>query len=168
MSPHKKRQIIGLDRWYDPATLRLDHDTALRLLDQQGLIRCADPHWIAETRRLFLPIVIALQDMVMSSILSLVYCYDQRVQPPALAKNDGYASVSERQDSGRRVASIGVSIQAIQQGDGYATLILLHELAHILRAYPSEHGIEFHQQLDSMIERFNRCTGDHIVNDYYE
>lgn len=160
--------MTGLDRWRNMEALWRDHDVALRLLDRQGLIRCTDPHWVAEAKRLFLPVVIAMRDDVMGSVLSLVYCYDQRQQPPALAKNDGYSSVSKRQTDGRRVASIGISVQAIQQGDGYATMILLHELAHILRAYPSEHGPEFHRELDRMIEQFNRRTGGHIVNDYLE
>lgn len=154
------------DRWHDPATLRRDHDTALRLLDQQGLVRCMDPHWVAETKRLFLAILLALQEAMMESCLSLVYCYDQRQQPPNIAKYDGYSSVSERLQDGRRVASVGVSVQALQQGDTYGTLILLHELTHILKAYPTEHGSEFHRQLNRLIEQFNRCTGGHIVNDY--
>lgn len=162
-----REALMVNDRWSDLATLRRDHDTALRLLDQQGLIRCIDPHWTAEAKRLFLPIVVALQSVIMGSLLSLVYCYDQQQQPPHIAKNDGYSSVSERQADGRRVASIGVSVQAIQQGDAYATMIFLHELAHILRSYPVEHGREFHRTLDGLIARYNAATGAQIENDYF-
>lgn len=156
-----------IDRWYDLEALRRDHDTALRLLDQQGLVRCMDPHWVAEAKRMFLPVIVALQDAVMGSVLSLVYVYDQRQQPPNIAFCDGYSSASEQMQDGRRVASIGVSIQALQQGDAYATMVLLHELTHILKAYPVEHGVEFHAQLDRLIDRFNAATGSNLVNDRF-
>lgn len=155
------------DRWSDISALRRDHDTALRLLDQQGLVRCMDPHWLAEAKRLFLEIIVALRETVMSSCLSLVYCYDQQKQPPNIAKCDGYSSVSEHLRDGRKVASIGVSIQALQQGDAHALLILLHETAHILGSYPVEHGVEFHEQLDKLIAQFNQRTGGRLVNDRF-
>ena len=155
------------DRWHNPETLRRDHDTALRLLEQQGLVRYMDPHWAAEAKRLFLSIIVALPDVIMGSVLSLVYVYDQRQQPVDLAKNDGYSSVSEQMQDGHRVASIGVSIQALQRGDAYAMMILLHEMAHILRSYPVEHGVEFHAQLDQLINRFNAATGSSLVNDRF-
>ena len=156
-----------LDRWHDMEALRRDHDIALRLIDRQGLIRCTDQHWVMEAKRLFLPIVIALQNVVMGSILALVYVYDQHQQPANLAKNDGYSSVSKRQTDGRRVASIGVSIQALQQGDEYAVMVLLHELTHILSSYPAEHGTEFHRTLDKLIARYNAATGAKIENDCF-
>lgn len=155
------------DRWHDMDALRRDHDTALRLLDRQGLIRCIDQHWVMEAKRLFLPIVISLQNVVMGSVLSLVYCYDQQQQLPTLAKNDGFSSVSEHQKDGRRVASIGISIQAMQQGDECAVMVLLHELTHILSSYPAEHGRTFHQTLDKLIARYNTATGAKIKNDYF-
>lgn len=103
----------------------------------------------------------------MRSSLSLVYVYDQREQPESISPNDGYSSVSERQTDGRRVASIGISIQALHRGDEYAVMVLLHELAHILRSYPVDHGQEFHQTLDKLIVRYNVATGAKIENDYF-
>lgn len=67
-----------IDRWHDPETLRRDHDTALRLIDRQGIIHCHDPHWTAEAKRLFLSIIVVLPDVIMGSVLSLVYVFDQR------------------------------------------------------------------------------------------
>lgn len=155
------------DRWHDPAVLRQDHDIALRLLDRQGLVRCTDQQWVAEAKRLFLPIVVALRETIMGSCLSLVYVYNQRQQPANLAKNDGYSSVSERQKDGRRVASIGVSVQALKRGEEYASLVLLHELTHVLKSYPVDHGVEFHRELDRLIAQYNQRTGGHVVNDRY-
>lgn len=83
------------DRWSDISALRRDHDTALRLIDRQGMIRCVDPRWVSEAKRLFSEIIVALRETVMESYLSLVYCYDQQEQPPNIAKCDGYSSVNE-------------------------------------------------------------------------
>ena len=154
-----------LDRWHNPDQLRRDHDAALRLIDRQGLIRCTDRYWIAEAKGAFLKIIGALWDDVIGSTLSLVYCYDQSIQPPAIAKCDGYSSVSERQSDGWRVASVGISLQALQAGDSYAALVLLHELCHVLHGFPA-HGQEFHKRLDSLIERYNLLAGGNVENDY--
>lgn len=91
--------------------------------------------------------------------------YDQSIQPPAIAKCDGYSSVSERQSDGWLVASVGISLQALQAGDSYAALVLLHELCHVLHGFPA-HGQEFHKRLDSLIERYNLLAGGNVVNDY--
>ena len=154
-----------LDRWHNPDQLRRDHDDALHLIDRQGLIRCTDRYWIAEAKGAFLKIIGALWDDVMWSTLSLVYCYDQSIQPTAIAKCDGYSSVSERQSDGWRVASVGISLQALQAGDSYAALVLLHELCHVLHGFPA-HGQEFHKRLDSLIERYNLLAGGNVENDY--
>ena len=99
--------------------------------------------------------------------LSLVYCYDQDRQPPRIARCDGYSSVSERQSDGRRVSSVGVSIQALRYDRTYSTMLPLHELTHTLSGFPSEHGPEFHAYLDGLIARFNAATGASVKNDYY-
>ena len=112
----------NLDRWLNSDQLRRDHDAALRLIDRQGLIRCTDRYWIAEAKGAFLKIIGALWDDIMGSTLSLVYCYDQSIQPTAIAKCDGYSSVSERQSDGQRVASVGISLQALHAGEDYAVL----------------------------------------------
>lgn len=155
----------ALDRWHDPEQLRRDHDDALRLIDRQGIIRSTDTCWILAAKAIFLKIVIALQDVIMGSTLSVAFCYDQDLQPPNFVAYDGWASVSERQSSGRRVSAIGISIQALQAGESYAALILLHELCHVLHGFPS-HGPEFHEHLDALITRYNTAAGANIQNDY--
>ncbi|MDE7172281.1 MAG: hypothetical protein K2O11_10490 [Oscillospiraceae bacterium] len=156
-----------LDRWHDMAALQRDHDTALRELEKQGLIRCQDPHLGTETKRIFTGIILALQRVIMKSSLSLVYCYDQRQQPPNLAGFDGYSSVHIHEPDGRRVSSIGVSVQALQRGDEYAAFVLLHELAHITGRSEPEHGKLFHIWLDMLIASYNEATSAKIINDYY-
>lgn len=165
VTPKKRGSTNALDRWHDPEQLRRDHDDALRLIDRQGIIRSTDTCWILAAKANFLKIVIALQDVIMGSTLSLVFCYDQDLQPPDIAENDGRASTSERQSTGRRVSAIGISIQALQAGESYAALILLHELCHVLHGFPS-HGPEFHEHLDALIKRFNESTGSNVRNDY--
>ena len=158
--------MSNLDRWHNPAQLQRDHDDAICLIDRQGMIRCTDEYWIAEAKGVFLKIIVALWDVVMSSTLSLVYCYDQSAQPPHLAKCEGYSSVSTHLPSGRQVSSIGISIKALQGGDSHAALILLHELTHILSSFPSEHGAAFHERLDKLIEQYNMSTEASVKNDY--
>lgn len=155
-----------LDRWHDMAALQRDHDIALRELEKQGFVRCRDPHWAAETKRIFTGVIFALQRVIMKSSLSLVYCYDQRQQPPNLAGFDGYSSVHTHEPDGRRVSSIGVSVQALQMGDEYAAFILLHELAHVTGRNEPEHGQLFHAWLDMLIVSYNKATGAKIINDY--
>ena len=154
-----------IDRWHNPDQLREDHDDVLRLIDRQGMIRCMDNHWISKARGTFLKIIVSLWDVVLGSTLSLVYCYDESIQPPNLANCDGYSSVSENPSDGRMVSSIGVSVQALQAGDSYAALVLLHELCHVLHGFPA-HGQEFHKRLDSLIERYNLLAGGNVENDY--
>lgn len=61
---HMGLEVLPMnDCRHDPETLRRDYDTALRLLDQRGLVRCMDPHWTAEAKRLFLSIIVVLPDV---------------------------------------------------------------------------------------------------------
>lgn len=167
VTPKKGANFTGtLDRWHDPEQLRRDHDAALRLIDRQGIIRSTDKRWVSEAKAVFLKIIVSLQGVIMGSTLSHVFCYDQNVQPPAIARCDGWASVSERQSSGRQVSAVGISIQALQAGESYAALILLHELCHVLHGFPA-HGPEFHKRLDRLIGTYNAATGSHIENDYF-
>ena len=158
-----------MDRWGNPAELHRDHDTALYLIRQQGVIFADDPIAKGQAREILAKIFLAMPDVIFSSILSLVYVYDQGVQPPAISGNDGYASISERLPDGRKVASIGISTQAIKCGPEYAALIVMHELAHITvngRLVSGQHGGAFHIWLDMLIRRYNSYHHTSIKNDY--
>lgn len=159
------------ERWIKPEMLQRDHDAALCLIRQQGIIFASDPAAKAQAREITAKVFLALPDVIFSSILSLVYLYDMDRQPPAVSKSDGYASVSERLPNGRKVASIGISTQALQSGPEYATLVFLHELTHVTipaKLVEGEHGGAFHFWLDQLIARFNKYHGSTIINDYYK
>ena len=152
--------------WTDPALLWRDHKRALELVREQGIRICLDPAERELAKRIFTPLSAVFWPDLLCSCLSLVYVYDQGAQSPAVKKCDGYSSVSERQNDGRRVASIGISLQALHAEEDYAVLIFLHELCHVLYGVPP-HGRRFHQKLDLLIERYNRATGAAVSNDYF-
>ena len=156
-----------MNRWDDPAALAWRKKIAMRELEKQGLVFSDDPVAWAALREIFTSVFLCLHREIMErGRLALVYYYDMDTQPPEISKCDGYSSVSERQSDGQRVSSVGVSVQALRYGRDYGAMILLHELAHTLSGFPSEHGPEFHAYLDGLIGRYNRATGAFIVNDY--
>ena len=153
--------------WTDKALLQRDHERAIKFVQDQGVIICFDPAEWEFAKRTFAQITSIFLPDLLCSALSLVYVYDQDAQPPEISKCDGRSSVSERQSDGRRVASVGISLQALHYREDYAILILLHELTHILSGFPSEHGPEFHAYLDKLIARYNAATGATVQNDYF-
>lgn len=151
--------------WCDMEILQQDHEWALELVKVQGIKICLDPAERALAKETLAPITSIFYPDLLCSILSLIYLYDMDKQPLAVKKSDGYSSVSERQSDGRRVASIGISLQALHAGKDYAVLVFLHELCHCLYS-SSPHGTEFHQKLDFLLKRYNMGTGSDIKNDY--
>ena len=118
-------------------------------------------------REILIKVFAAIPNVVFTSILSLVYTYDMTRQPSAISKSDGYSSISEHLSDGRQVASIGISLQALQSGPDYATLVFLHELAHVTidrRLVKGEHSA-FLFWLDQLITRFNKYHSSRIIND---
>lgn len=157
-----------MSRWDNKIELRRDHDTARRLLLDQGVVLADDPGAWAKLREVFTSVFLVLHREIMErGTLSLVYCYDQDKQPPRITGCDGYSSISEKLTDGRRVSSIGVSVQALFYSRDYAVMLILHELTHTLYWVPSEHGIAFHGHLDRLIAAYNAATGAAIRNDYY-
>lgn len=154
--------------WSKPGSLHQDKMKACKLVTEQGIIICLDDNERQYAKKVFKPIGEIFRDEMLSSSLSLIYLYDQNKQPPHIAKNDGYASVSKMLKDGRRVSSIGISIQALHNTKEYAVLVFLHELTHILYYTEQEHGTVFHNYLDSLIERYNAATSERVKNDYFE
>ncbi len=154
-------------RWTDKALLQRDHELALELAREQGIKLCLDPAEREIAKQTFSQISSIFWVDLMCSDLAAIYVYDMDTQPPEVSKCDGYASVGKRQSDGRRVASIGISIQALHAGANYAVMVFLHELTHVLSGFPSEHGPEYHAYLDRLIERYNQAAGTEITNDYF-
>lgn len=151
--------------WTDRALLQRDHELALKFVRDQDIKICLDPAEREFAKRTFATITDVFLPDLLCSCLSLIYLYDQDAQPPEISKCDGYSSVSERQSDGKRVASIGISLQTLHAGEDYAVLVFLHELCHVLYGFPA-HGQVFHKRLDSLIERYNLLTGAGVKNDY--
>ena len=157
-----------MNRWDNLEELQRDHDVARQLLLKQGVVLSDDPAALAALREIFTSVFLCFHREIMErGTLALVYTYDQDRQPPRIAGCDGYSSVSEKQRDGRRVSSVGVSVQALRYDRNYSVMLLLHELAHTLSVFPTEHGPEFHAYLDGLIARFNAATGAAIQNDYF-
>ncbi len=157
----KKQYIKYLSR------LKLSRQAALELVLQQGIIIEYDANLRKTAKSIFLKIGKVFINELTVSTLSLVYVYDQNKQPANIAKNDGYASISQKLNIFSRVSAIGISTQALQKGEEYAALVFLHELAHILYNVPDKHGEEFHKHLNKLIDRYNSETGSQIKNDYF-
>lgn len=151
--------------WTSREMLQRDRALALGFVRDQNIKICLDPTERELAKQTFLRITKTFFPDLLCSCLSLIYVYDQDVQPPTVKKCDGYSSVSERQSDGRRVASIGISLQALHAGENYAVLIFLHELCHVLHGFPA-HGPEFHKHLDRLIAKYNAATKGTVVNDY--
>ncbi len=147
--------------------LKTDKNKALKYVCEQGIKMCYDENLREIAKQITLKICKVFIVEILNSTLSLIYLYDQNEQIPEFTKADGCANISERQENGKRVSAIGISIQALMQGSEYTTLIFLHEFAHILYKVEVEHGEEYHKHLDKLIERYNNATGSQIKNDYF-
>lgn len=97
--------------------------------------------------------------------LSAIYLYRQDEQATErLRKSDAIIWKDVTLDGFGTLYAVGISLEAIERGKEYTELLFLHELCHI--HVSGNHGPEFHNQLDSMIELFNQRTGSRIVNDH--
>lgn len=153
--------------WNEPVLLHRDKKKAYKFIKEQGIIICLDDDERRHAKKVFKLVGEIFRDEMLSSSLSLIYLYDQNKQPPHIAKNDGYSSVSKKLKDGRRVSSIGISIQALNNTKEYAVLVFLHELTHVLYRTEQEHDTVFHNYLDSLIEKYNAATGERVKNDYF-
>lgn len=161
------------DRWADPEQLRADGRRVLRWIQRQGVIVCCDPTERERAGEYLLPAFRALEDIIRPVALVAVYLYRQTDQPPSLRTTDGTAmrnvdGIEWKDVTGDRgeLHAIGLSCEALKRGSEYTQFLFLHELAHVFGS--GDHSLEFHQQLDRLIEQFNRYTGGHVVNDYCE
>lgn len=162
------------DYWADLPQLRADGRRVLRWIKQQGVIMCRDPVERVKATEFLLPVFQALEDVIRPMPLVALYLYWQADQPSSLQTTSrtpmqDVDGIEWKDVTGNRgeLHAIGLSCEALGRGPEYTRFLFLHELAHILRAYPTEHGSEFHQQLDQLIDRFNATTGSSLVNDRF-
>lgn len=102
--------------------------------------------------------------------LAAVFVYRQQEQTGEAKGADGITLWFSNPRIYAIVFSVGVSVEALKMGNDYATMVFLHELAHV-RVSPTDneamkHDRFFHSYLDKLIERYNQRTGKRIKNDY--
>lgn len=154
--------------WLNKDTLEREHRLARKLVEDQGIVISKDAAAYELARAAFAKVAIAEQNFLFPSTLRLVYVYDMDEQPKEheISNSDGFSGVSEKMEDGKRVSSIGISIQALQKSEEYAALIFLHELAHVV-SHGRKHDKLYHVLLDMMIAQYNDHHGTHVVNDYF-
>lgn len=103
--------------------------------------------------------------------LAAVFVYRQQEQTGEQKDTDGITLWFTNPEIYASVSSVGVSVEALRAGEEYATMVFLHELAHV-RVSPTDseampHDRFFHSYLDRLIARYNQRTGKRIENDYF-
>ena len=79
-------------------------------------------------------------------------------------KDGEYYLRAQKEKPLEKYALIGISKSALDKGEEYALMVLLHELTHVLSR--SDNRMIFHGLLDGMILELNSKTGLHVVNDH--
>lgn len=151
-----------ISRWFNPMELQRISEMALCEVTKKGIVLCNDPVYLNQMRAVYIPVFLSLQAEILLSDLAFWYCYRQIEQPPPISKYDGYSSADII--GGRRIASLGLSIEALDTGVDYAAFVCLHELAHVITG--RDHDRKYHTYLDRLIQKYNGATGKHIQNDY--
>lgn len=148
--------------------LEADRKRLRRWIESQGQIFSDDPAIVAAAE----PVFLAIQGIFPGfwECVTLAFCYVVAEQPEDL-RADGYCWVDVTSDAGV-LYGIGLSYEATEKGFVYASLVVLHELTHILCEIAGtckvhEHDQHFHNVLDGLITRFNTQTGLEVKNDYY-
>lgn len=89
--------------------------------------------------------------------LKLVYLYSKQEHPPPI---NNYYGVCFGTESG--IYAIGISLEAIAEGEKSATGVFLHELAHVITGN-NGHTKEFYLKLHELTEQYNRKMGKKII-----
>ena len=150
--------------------LEADRKRLRRWLQNEGVVMCEDPEVLALAR----PVLMAIAETFPAYIPDCVqdfYVYRCSEQPEGLQSMDGINWKNCTRDVGN-LYSIGLSVEALERGTTYATMICLHELCHALCDIAEiggndDHDQRFHSILDGLIARFNAETGMQVKNDYF-
>ncbi len=131
--------------------------------ERKGAVICDDP---TEKQRLvqYIAPVAALFPYFVEKLIGGVYPYRMGEQGTAeLRESDGITWEYHDTDTGKVGYMIGVSIDAMNEGEEYTAFLFMHELAHITTG--GEHPRAFHDQLDELLLIYNRATGESLAND---
>lgn len=151
---------MSRNRWQCLDKLKSNHETALRYVHEQGIKICTDASERERSMRFLLPIFQVFYDEISHSSLSLIYLYRQSEQSAEFADFDGRCYTSADCDT----SSIGLSVELIHANPDYTTMVIIHELAHLLRVGDEN----FFRIMDELVQRYNSVTNSMIVNDYSE
>lgn len=149
--------------------MRKNFEIALQDIRQQGYRPSNRKEDIELLKAVLLPVMAIFEYEVTE--LAAVFVYRQQEQTGEAKGADGITLWFSNPKIYATVFSVGVSIEALKAGRDYATMVFLHELAHV-RVSPTNNRIMphdrfFHSYLDKFIERYNRRTGKRIKNDYF-
>lgn len=140
-------------------------EKTLAYAKQQGAVICNDP---AEKQRLadYIAPVAALFPFFVGKLDAGVYPYimaDQGTEE--LRECDGITWEYHDPDTGEIGYMIGISVDAMNEGEAYTAFLFMHELAHITT--DCEHPRTFHDQLNELLLVYNRTTGANLANDMF-
>lgn len=133
--------------------------------ERNGAVICDDP---AEKERLaaYIAPVAALFPYFVEKLIGGVYPYRMEEQGTAeLREDDGITWRFCDPDTGKVGFLIGISCDAMNEGEKYTAFLFMHELAHITTG--GEHTRSFHDQLDELLLIYNRATGENLANDMF-
>lgn len=152
--------MISRNRWQNIDKIKNDHETALRYVHEQGIKICTDESERERAMLFLLPIFQVFREEISTSSLSLIYLYRQSEQSEEFADFDGRCYVSADCDT----SSIGLSVELLHADNDYCVMVILHELAHLLRVGDEN----FFRIMDELVQRYNSATKSMIANDYSE
>lgn len=147
----------------DRKTLIQRRNRVLRWVQSKGAVFCYDENEIQRLKEYLVDIPAVFPELLQEGLCA-IYLYRQEVQPEGLDWQDAIAWIDVTRDLGT-ISAIGISFAALTQGPAYTQLCWLHEYTHVIHG--GEHDSTFHAALDGLIDRFNKWTGSHILNDYY-
>lgn len=138
-------------------------------LKTQGVVFCTDPVETVGAEEMFVSIARTFPAYI-PECCQHFFCYKCSEQPEHLRDDDGIAWRYCTDDD--TIFAIGVSVEALEQGMSYATMVTLHELAHVLCDIAEiggndDHDERFHSILDGLIKRYNHRNGTTVENDYF-
>lgn len=103
--------------------------------------------------------------------LSTLFFYDQdKQQHSDMQQSNAVFWYHTLPESRLILFAIGISSEAAAEGEEFVFLCLLHELAHmnhLIQTGSTDHSLQFHNILDSLICKFNEFTGRSVENDYF-
>ena len=164
MSPHKKAET-DFPAHRRQSILEYRGIRVLRWVQQQGVVFHPGKQEREIAKRYLRDMPRVFPELVRQ--INAIYLFEMgRQKTELLRKCDGILWRDVTLDGFGTLYAVGISLEAIERGREYTQFLFLHELVHVQTG--GDHGPEFHKCLDSLIKRFNRYTGSHIINDYCE